>query len=74
MIEPHTAIVTADSLAAAFQRFDITHVTASEFFRLLHRQHAEVKALKGNRCERGCNSSMYVGLNPFHQLISLILF
>ena len=29
---PHTAIVTVDALAAAFQHFNITHVTASEFF------------------------------------------
>ena len=32
---PHTAIVTADSLAAAFQHFNIIHVTASEFFRFI---------------------------------------
>ena len=29
---PHTAIVTVDALAAAFQHFNITHVAASEFF------------------------------------------
>jgi len=29
---PHTAIVTVDALAAAFQHFNITHVTASDFF------------------------------------------
>ena len=29
------AIVTVDSLAAAFQHFNITHVTALEFFRFI---------------------------------------
>jgi len=34
-ISQDTAIVTVDSLAAAFQHFNITHITASEFFRFI---------------------------------------
>jgi len=30
-----TAIATVDSLVAAFQHFNITHLTASEFFRII---------------------------------------
>jgi hypothetical protein len=77
---PHTAIVTADSLAAAFQHFSITHVTASEFFRFITQagyRGEGIEATEGQpAAARGVviPVCMYV-LTPstkFHQLISLI--
>jgi hypothetical protein len=61
------SIVTVDSLAAAFQHFNITHVTASEFFRFIAQAGDVQPAAAKGAVIPAC---MYV--LPFDQPISLI--